>query len=57
VCLGGLFVRLSFKRGEDVAGFDNLSQLSQWEAKVKVATILDDKVALRALYDEADKFD
>jgi hypothetical protein len=32
------------------------SQLSCWEAKVKVATILDNKVALKALYDEADKF-
>jgi hypothetical protein len=31
--------------------------LSCWEAKVKVATILDDKEALKALYNKADKFD
>jgi hypothetical protein len=33
------------------------SRLSHWEAKVKVTTISDDKVALKALYEEADKFD
>jgi hypothetical protein len=32
-------------------------RLSCWEAKVKVATILDDKEALKALYDKANKFD
>jgi Cleft lip and palate transmembrane protein 1 (CLPTM1) len=47
------------KQQEEQAAQQELcaSRLSHWEAKVKVAMILDNKVALKALYEEADKFD